>query len=69
MHPHDTVIHFALPTAPLPLDAHRVRSAFAHRRLVDDSHGGRMSMLRSHDLLAAIPQSSLIPLDGFEKTL
>jgi hypothetical protein len=69
MHSHDAVVHFALSATPLPLDSYRVRPAFARRRLVDDSHGVRVPMLGSHDLLTTVAQSPLIPLDGFEKTL
>jgi hypothetical protein len=69
MHSHGAVIHFAQPATPLSLGSDRVRPTFAHRRLVDHSHRVRVRMLRSHDLLTAIAQSFLIPLDGFEKTL
>jgi len=69
MHPHRAVIYLTLRTAPLPLGSHRVRPAFADSRLVDQSHGLRVRMLGSHDLLTTISQALLIPLDGFEKTL
>jgi hypothetical protein len=69
MHSHRAVVYLAARTAPLPLGSHRVRPTFADSRLVDQSHGLRVRMLRSHDLLTTISQSLLIPLDGFEKTL
>jgi hypothetical protein len=69
MDSHDAIVYLAFPAAPLPLGPHGVRPTFAHPRLVDHSHGLRMCMLRSDDLLTTISQSLLIPLDGFKKTL
>jgi hypothetical protein len=69
MHSHDAVLHFAPTAAPLPLGPGRVRAALSHGRLVDHTQGLGMSVLVSDDSLAALTQSLLIPLDGFQKAL
>jgi hypothetical protein len=38
-------------------------------RFVNQANRLRMSVIAGDDLLASIPQSLLIPLDGFQKTL
>jgi len=69
MHSYDAVLHFASTAAPLPLDAHRVRTAFGHGRLIDDANRFGIRVLVGYDLLAALAQTFFVPLDGFEKSL
>jgi hypothetical protein len=69
MHSHHTVLDLAAAAAPLPLCAHRLRAAFGDCRFVDNAHGVGMSMLLDDDLLAALSQPLLVPLDGFQKAL
>lgn len=69
MHAHDAVVYFAAAAAPLPLDTYRVLTALGYCRLIHHAEGVRVSMVLSHNLLAAVSQSFFIPLDRFEKAL
>ena len=64
-----TVVDLAAVAVVLSRDGHRVVAALADPRLVHRADGLRMSMVRNHDLLAAVAELFFIPLDRFEKTL
>jgi hypothetical protein len=69
MYSHHAVLYLAATAAPLPLRAGRVRAALDHRRFVDDADRLSIGMLAGHQLLAALTQSLLVPLDRFQKPL
>jgi hypothetical protein len=69
MHGDNTVFNFAPVSVVLTTHAGRAGTALADTRFVDQSNGFRMSMVPNDNLLTAIPQSLLISLDRFRKTL
>ena len=69
MHAHHAVVNLAATAQPLPRGPRCVWAALGDTRFVDGSDGLDMRMVLRHDLLTAITQQLLIPLDRFEKTL
>jgi len=69
MHANHTVVDLAATAEPLPRCPRRVFAALGDTRFVDDSDGLDMRMFLRQDLLTAITQLLLIPLDRLEKTL
>ena len=69
MHAHHAIVDLATTAQPLPRGSRRVCAALGDTRFVDESDGLAMCMVLRHDLLTAITQQLLIPLDRFEKTL
>jgi hypothetical protein len=69
MNSHDAVVHLAAVAVVLSPNSHRLGAALGRARLVHDADGLGMSMVSGDDLLTAVAQLFLIPLDRFEKTL
>ena len=69
MHPHHAVVHLPPIAVPLPRDPHRVIATLGDPGLVHHADRLRVGMISGHDLLAAVVELLLIPLDVFEKTL
>jgi hypothetical protein len=69
MDSHDAVVHLAPVAVVLSAHAYRLGAALGRTRLVHDAHGLGMSMVLGDDLLTAVSQLFLVPLDRFEKTL
>jgi hypothetical protein len=69
MNSHDAVVHLAAVAVVLSSNSHGLCAALGRARLVHDADGVGMSMVLGDDLLTAVSQLFLIPLDRFEKTL
>jgi hypothetical protein len=69
MNAHDAVVQLAAVAVVLSPHAHRLGAALGRARLVHDADGFGMGVLSGDDLLTAVAQLFLIPLDRFEKTL
>jgi hypothetical protein len=69
MNSHHAVVHLAAVAVVLSPNSHRLGTALGRARLVHDADGFGMSMLLGDDLLTAVSQLFLVPLDRFEKTL
>ena len=69
MHPHHAIVHLAPVAVPLPPDPHRIVPTLGDRGLIYHADRVGVSVVLSHDLLAAVVEFFFIPLDGFEETL
>jgi len=65
----DTVLNFAAVAVVLPFDACGMVAALDGSRLVDASDRINISVLRSHDTLAAISKKFFVPLDRLQESL
>jgi hypothetical protein len=69
MHPHHAIIHLPPIAVPLPRDPHRVIATLRSPGLVHHADRLGVGMISGDDLLAAVVEFLLIPLDVFEETL
>jgi len=63
MDSHDAVVQLAAVAVVLPPNAHGLGAALGRARLVHDADGFGVGMVSGDDLLTAISQLFLVPLD------
>jgi hypothetical protein len=63
MHPDDAVLDLAATAQPLPRSAHGLVTALGCSRFIDAADRFRMMMIACHQLLTAVPNGLLVPLD------
>lgn len=69
MHSHSAIVDLAAVPVVLPSSPHCFAATLGDARFVHAPDGVGMRVLASHDLLAAVAKSRLIPLDRFQKAL
>jgi len=69
MNRHHTVVNLASVTVVLPRGPHGLLAALGRARLIHATNRFGVSVLPSHDRLAAVSQFLFIPLDRFQKAL